>query len=85
MKEKKSFELPESLLNQLNECTLSFCLAYVDQEGNPIILTHCDNQSFFLALQSSLKSWISAHEEVSKDMNIQEMMTPFEESDEEDD
>lgn len=74
MKNDKPFELPESILNQLNETTLGFVLCYVDSQGNPQLSMQFDNFSFMLALQSTLKNWIEAHEIVNRDMNVNEII-----------
>lgn len=72
--QNNEFEFPNAILSSLNECTLGFCLAYVDQDGAPKIITKFDNQCFFLGVLSQLESWIRANKEIAKDMNISEMM-----------
>lgn len=42
-KKKQNFELPESILNQLNEFTTGFALVILDQTGNPVTYSHFDN------------------------------------------
>ncbi len=84
MKEKKPFEIPESILSQLNEVTLSYCLCYIDENGSPSIITRADNHAFYLAMQSQLASWIEANKEMAKDCNIAEMMEGCEIKDDED-
>lgn len=76
--EQNSSGIPDSVLNNINEWCLAFTLCYIDQNGIPSIISRSDNVSFFIAMQTTLKSWVEAHEEISKNCNIQEIVGDFE-------
>lgn len=64
-----SFVLPESFLNQLFEFSGStdgnrgFLLAYVNQEGSPMVYTKADNQIIEMGLRKAIEKYIIESEE----------------------
>jgi|TARA_B110000305_G_C19458621_1_gene652649 hypothetical protein len=68
-KDMPSFVLPESFLNQLFEFSGStdgnrgFLLAFVNQEGAPMIYTKADNQIIEMGLRKAVERYILESEE----------------------
>tara|TARA_R110001592_G_scaffold130031_7_gene343081 strand:- start:6323 stop:6583 length:261 start_codon:yes stop_codon:yes gene_type:complete len=64
-----NFVLPESFLNQLFEFSGStdgnkgFILAFVNQEGSPMIYTKADNQIIEMGLRKAIERYILDSEE----------------------
>jgi hypothetical protein len=64
-----NFVLPESFLNQLFEFSGStdgnrgFILAFVNQEGSPMIYTKSDNQIIEMGLRKAIERYILDSEE----------------------
>jgi len=67
--ELPQFVLPESFLKQLFEFSGStdgnrgFMLAFVNQEGSPMVYTKCDNQIVELGLRKAIEKYIIESEE----------------------
>ena len=72
-----SFVLPESFLNQLFEFSGStegnrgFLLAFVNQEGSPMVYTKTDNQIIEMGLRKAMERYL---------MEIEEGEVPFDSS-----
>ena len=64
-----SFVLPESFLNQLFEFSGStdgnrgFLLAFVNQQGSPMVYTKADNQIIEMGLRKAIEKYIIESEE----------------------
>lgn len=64
-----SFQLPDSLLDKLFDLTgdvdnsKGFILAYVDQDGNPMVYTRCQNQIIEMGLRKSVEKYLISLEE----------------------
>lgn len=64
-----SFQLPESILEKLFQLTgdadhnKGFVLAYVDQNGNPMVYTRCQSQIIEMGLRKSLEKYLINLEE----------------------
>lgn len=67
--EFSSFVLPESFLNEIFEFSGStdgnrgFLLAFVNQEGSPMIFTKSDNQIIEMGLRKAIERYILDSEE----------------------
>ncbi len=52
LKPEEKFEMPSQVLNMLNECTKGgYILLYVNESGNPDVITECDSEIVALGLQ----------------------------------
>lgn len=66
---KQKFELPQQILNQLDECSNGgFMLFRYNQDDVIEHEIYADNQHKALALMSYIRLFIEAQDEVSKDM-----------------
>lgn len=65
----ESFQLPDSILERLFDLTgetdhnKGFILAYVDQAGNPMVYTRCQNQIIEMGLRKSIEKYLISLEE----------------------
>lgn len=64
-----SFQLPDSLLEKIFELTgdadhnKGFMLTYVDQHGNPMVYTRCQNQIIEMGLRKAAEKYLISLEE----------------------
>lgn len=63
---KQSFEIPESLLNQLDECTKGgFILFAINDSGQPVIYQKYDCDINAIGLQTFVRHWAENMDEVN--------------------
>jgi len=76
MSDKKNFEFPQKLLEQINECSDGgFVLFIIDSEGIPVAHSQCDTMMHLLALQNYVSTWSKTMEELNVDSLTDSFMT----------
>lgn len=76
-----SFEIPEKLLNQINEFSAGgFLLFTFDENGKPTINSYFDDMTHAIAMQSHIQTWIKALDH----LNLKLMIQNIEDNDKED-
>lgn len=75
MAEEQAFEIPEQLLNSLNECTAGgFALFTFDDEGSPQAYIHFDNELHSLAIQRHIANWLASIDVIEKQLVVQKLL-----------
>lgn len=69
------FQIPQACLLQLGEFTNGYLLFSYNEFGIPQVYSHCDNPMMINALQNHVKKWVSALDEIDKQMTIQQIVT----------
>jgi len=73
-KGKKKFEFPNSLLNQIEECSAGgFVLFTYDEEGLPQVHSAFDNMQNALGMQYYISNWSKAVDTINMEATINSM------------
>ncbi len=81
MKKNKPFEMPEQLLNNIDECSNGgFALFTFDDEGTPAIHFKFDNQKDAYAILENVKLWSNGMDVINQQMTINNIMESFQPS-----
>ena len=77
-KRKESFEFPEQILNNINECSNGgYILFNFDVDGNPQVFCQVDDNCNAMALQLHISNWSKALETY----NIEQAIENFQKGD----
>ena len=71
---KKEFEFPEKLLENINECSAGgFVLFTFDEEGNPQMRSFFDSATHALAMQYYVENWTKAMSALNVDATARDI------------
>ena len=71
-KSEEPFEFPQSVLNQIEECSAGgYVLFIFDAAGNPIVHSYFDTTPNAMAMQFYINNWNKALEEINLNATIE--------------
>ena len=82
MAKNKEFSFPESILNQIDECSQGgFLLFTFDKNGMPEVRSKFDNPQNAMAMHYYIINWLNAVEQINLENTIQNIKTASEDDD----
>jgi hypothetical protein len=71
-KSEEPFEFPNSVLNQIEECSAGGYVLFVfDTEGKPVVYSYFDNTPNAMAMNFYIDNWTKALAKINLDITIE--------------